>query len=105
MKRATIKVITAVLPLSIAGCSSKSDPSEKNFTPLISQLFTQNNLACLPRGSYPTKVPEASSEKDDPMGFEARKFLDSLANAGVLNRHQFRPGEPSCFRARRCVTN
>jgi hypothetical protein len=65
-------------------CSSKSDPNEKNFTPVINQLFTQNNLACLPGNSYPTDLPASTSEKDDPVGFEYRKFLDSLVNAGLL---------------------
>lgn len=82
MKFINIALIAA-LPLAVSGCSGKNEPSEKNFTPLINQIFAQDNLACLSSDTFPHDVTAAELNGTAPVP-EIGKELEALKNAGLL---------------------
>lgn len=84
-------MVAVTMATAVAGCSDKSDPSEKNFSAAINTLLAKGQLACLPEGNYPVDLTQADIART---GFPAiGKAMEALKNAGLLTASPIAAGQ------------
>ncbi len=79
-----ILVIAALGAVSLAGCSSKTDPNEKNFSGALAQYFDKKGDLCLTFRKWPVDLYEADLRVQKSMPDGTAGQMAALERVGLV---------------------
>ncbi|HEY0335111.1 MAG TPA: hypothetical protein VGC74_15615 [Stenotrophomonas sp.] len=79
-------VFTVALVALVAGCTSKTDPSEKNFGAALDAYLAKKGALCLNDETWPVELGEFEKKIDNSLGGTGpADRMEALASQGLVS--------------------